>query len=295
MKELAIIFTLLVTNGPQAGQNDALTAARDLYASAAYEQALSELMRLRTSDPSTQDIDVYRAFCLIALGRTAEAEAVADSLLRRDPLLVIDAYADASPRITAVFATVQKRVLPEMIRGEYRAARSLPPAKAADVEAHLTSARDLLEHAKTIGAWDDTLDDLHILIDGFLDLARARSGAAAASNSPAAAPEAVMPAAPLQFSAADSTVVAPVVISQSLPYVPPALLDLVKRLHGTEILEVAIDERGRVENVAVTRSVNSAYDSLMVAAARQWRYKPAMKDGRPVRFVKSVVIDAGAQ
>ena len=62
---------------------DSLDAAKDLYASAAYEEALSTLSRLSEGGVSApavaRQVDEYRAFCLYALGRTAEAESVAES------------------------------------------------------------------------------------------------------------------------------------------------------------------------------------------------------------------------
>ena len=72
----------------------------------------------------------------------------------------------------------------------------------------------------------------------------------------------------------------------------PELLEFVKRLRRTGKIDVVIDERGSVDEVIVTQSVNPAYDSQIVAAARTWRYRPAMKDGIPVRFVKTVVVNA---
>ena len=55
---------------------------------------------------------------------------------------------------------------------------------------------------------------------------------------------------------------------------------------------MVIDEHGSVQDVSVRQSVNAAYDSLVVAAARTWKYRPATRNGVPVRFVKSVVVNA---
>jgi TonB family protein len=281
-------------------QNDPLVTARELYASAAYEQALSTLARIDNQSAPTlaRDKDAYRAFCLVALGRTAEAEAVAESLLRTDPTFSVDQYQDASPRIATLFTTVKKRVLPQLIRQEYRAARNVD-ANRADVESHLTNARRLLDDAQQIGASDDALGDLRMLVDGFLELSRARPSAAADGDSESTkaqttpAPEAAAP--PAEFDAASAGVVPPAIVSQTLPRVPPALVDLLKRLHGREIIEVVIDERGHVDDVRILQSMNAAYDALIVSAARGWKYKAATKDGQPVRFVKTMVVNIDAQ
>jgi TonB family protein len=83
-----------------------------------------------------------------------------------------------------------------------------------------------------------------------------------------------------------------VVIAQPPPNITPALLELVRRLRLPSEIDVTINERGTVDDVVVTRSVNPAYDRAVVAAARAWRYEPATKDGVPIRSVKTVVINA---
>ena len=55
-------------------------------------------------------------------------------------------------------------------------------------------------------------------------------------------------------------------------------------------LRVIIDEQGNVEEARVIESVNSVYDSLLVSAARTWKYEPARMDGKPVRFAKMIGI-----
>ncbi len=88
------------------------------------EDALSALTRARDGAPDVQQIDQYRTFCLFALGRTKEAETLAESIVRTDPLLKLDAR-DASPRIEAMFSAIQKRLLPGLIRE-----RCLDPSSA---------------------------------------------------------------------------------------------------------------------------------------------------------------------
>jgi len=70
---------------------------------------------------------------------------------------------------------------------------------------------------------------------------------------------------------------------------------LVRQLHRTSTIDVLINERGTVEDVTVKQSVTPAYDALVVAAARRWRYKPALKNGVPIKFVSTVVINAARE
>jgi len=300
MKTVVIAGLLYAFGANAAAQSDPLQAARDLYASAAYEEALSEFTHLKslvTAPDAAAEVDQYRAFCLVALGRTADAEALAESLVRKDPMAAVGRL-DASPRIEAMFATVRKRVLPQVIRDEYRIARSLVGQKSPDAGSHLTEVQRMLTEAEKIGVWDETLSDLRTLVDGFLELSQA-----AASDSPPAPAGAVAEAADTKpstlppdtqavYGPGDEGVLPPVTVAQIAPQMPPALLDLVRRIHRSGVIDVLIDEQGFVKEVTVRQSVNSTYDSLMVAAARTWKYRPATRNGVPVRFVKSVVVNA---
>jgi TonB family protein len=303
MKRVPILAAAFVAGTVlMEAQDDPLGTARDLYASAAYEEALTELTRSgggALTPAAARDIGVYRAFCLVALGRSAEAEAIAESLVRQDPLFSLDQYRDASPRIASLFASVRARVLPEVIWEEYRTARSRAAAKAPDASLRLSHVREVLDEAQKIGAWDKTLAELQLLVDGFLELSREAEPAAAPSpatalDEPAPAEPVLPPAASIVAKAGDAGVVSPIVIFQAVPQPPPALFDLMRLLHRTGTIDVVIDERGAVEDVTVRQSVNAAYDALLVAAARTWRYQPARKDGVPVRFVKTVAVNVQA-
>ncbi|HMF94142.1 MAG TPA: TonB family protein [Vicinamibacterales bacterium] len=294
MRALAMIVALLILPPLVAAQDDPLRAARDLYASAAYEEALAELARVASAaatPTTTRETDAYRTFCLVALGRAAEAQAVAESLVRDDPMLSIDQFPDVSPRIATMFADVRRRVLPQLIKDEYRNARALAVEGAPDAESHLQHVRQLLGTAEQLGAWDETLADVRMLVDGFLELAHTEPRSAPDTATAAVPAHSSEPAA-IVSSSADAAVIAPTAVFQPQPNVPPALLELVRMLRRTSTIDVLINERGTVDDVTVTQSVTPAYDKLIVAAARTWRYKPALKDGVPIKFVSTVVINA---
>ena len=52
-------------------------------------------------------------------------------------------------------------------------------------------------------------------------------------------------------------------------------------IEGSVVLEVRIDEAGRVVDVRVVRSI-PLLDGAAIAAAKRWRFEPAAIDGRPV-------------
>jgi TonB family protein len=55
------------------------------------------------------------------------------------------------------------------------------------------------------------------------------------------------------------------------------------RVTGTVILEAIINEQGDVENVRVLKGQPMGLDQAAVEAVKTWKFKPAMKDGKPVK------------
>jgi protein TonB len=68
------------------------------------------------------------------------------------------------------------------------------------------------------------------------------------------------------------------------PLPPYPRAELQRGVQGTVILRIAVDEQGRVLQVDIEQS--SGHRRLDRAAqqqvARHWRFKPALRDGRPV-------------
>jgi protein TonB len=58
----------------------------------------------------------------------------------------------------------------------------------------------------------------------------------------------------------------------------------VKKIEGTVVLEIVIDERGRVARTRIVQSVR-LLDAAAVEAVRQWVFAPAEKGGRPVAAI----------
>ena len=120
-----VACSVLAAAGASAQDGD-LSKARDLYASAAYDDALAVLNRLRSADhPASQSraIEQYRAFCLLALGRSADAEQAIEAVIAAEPSFQ-PGEADASPRIRSAFTSVRRRMLPSIIQATYAQAKS---------------------------------------------------------------------------------------------------------------------------------------------------------------------------
>ena len=56
------------------------------------------------------------------------------------------------------------------------------------------------------------------------------------------------------------------------------------KITGAVSLSVVIEADGTVGEVSVTKSLDTVHgmDHQAVEAAKQWRFKPGMKDGKPV-------------
>jgi TonB family protein len=279
---------------PASAQQNPFAAARDLYASARYDEALALLNVMQPSiggAPDRRSIEQYRLLCLLALGRGPEAESAIAAVVTADPLFV-PAESDTSPRVRNAFSEVRQRLLPEIARARYVTAKSAFDRKEyPEAERQFTNLLSLLNDPQMGGR----LSDLRELAAGFLDLSTA-----AAAPPPVlkpepkkeeAAPPPRVPPVVLQpgriWNGEEPGVVAPVPIRQDMPRVP-ATIQSHTRDRG--LLEVVIDEQGRVTGITIRSSVHPIYDSQLMTAAREWRYRPATVAGVPVKFRKLIQI-----
>jgi TonB family protein len=74
---------------------------------------------------------------------------------------------------------------------------------------------------------------------------------------------------------------------------PPRLIREVKPFyprdaHDRRTIEAVILEDGSPGEIRVLKSVEPDLDEAAIAAARKWRFRPAMKDGSPVRVVVTI-------
>ena len=297
----SLILMIMLLAATVTAQDGDLATARELYASAAYEDSLAMLNRLRAKDhPASQSrtIESYRAFCLLALGRAADADQAIEGLVAAEPSYH-PSDSEVSPRVRLAFATVRRRMLPQIIQQQYTQAKASFDRKefgvAADGFGRVLSVLadpDVAAEAKL-----PPLSDLRTLAIGFAEL----SAKAAAPPPPAPVP---VPPAPVVeavvanpvanrisnatvriYSTGDANVVPPGTVNQTLPMFPGPV-----RVPRIGKLEVVIDETGAVESAIMIGSVSSDYDSRAVAATKTWRYKPATLNGAPVKFRKIVQI-----
>jgi protein TonB len=79
----------------------------------------------------------------------------------------------------------------------------------------------------------------------------------------------------------------PILLHRVEPIYPP--LAVAAALQGTVILEAFVDEQGVVQDVKVLRS-QGVLDRAAIEAVKQWRYSPVILNGRPEKFILTVVL-----
>ena len=276
---------------------DSLSSARDLYAAAAYEDALAALDRLRAGGVRVDEnraVDQYRAFCLLALGKSTEAAQAIEAVVSADPSYH-PSDSDVSPRVRAAFSDVRRRLLPDLAQQKYVQAKAAFDRK--DYRAASENFSQLLDLFAdpdlAAAASRPPLTDLRVLTVGFRELSvQAVQALAPPPPLPTVAPQAApLPAAPPPpeplriYAASDTNVVPPATVRQD---VPPFGGSIFKPILG--VIEVLIDERGNVITATIRGPMNIVYDRQVLQAASQWRYKPAMLNGTPVRYRKFIQI-----
>src|SRR5262249_8509716 len=143
--------------------------------------------------------------------------------------------------------------------------------------------------------------DLKMLADGFLKLATAQLAAKAeAPKAAAPPPPATKPAAspagsedaparsPINtaYGVEDKEVTPPVDVKCPMPELHPSTPAQMLDFPG--VMRAVTSREGKVDSAPTAPAGHPAYDPLLLAAAKDWQYKPAIRDGQPVRYQKLI-------
>jgi hypothetical protein len=254
---------LLLCLAPIAGAQDALAAARALYAAAHYEEALGAFDAMKSRGLPTPEAAVVveqgRALCLMALDRRTEALSAIAALVNLDPFF-LPGDEDTAPKLRNAFRDGRGRALPDALDRMYSR------AKGAYDSQNLVDAS--IEFSRILALLNDpdlTLDptprsDMRRMATRFLGLTRSAS--------------------PL-FDAATKNVTAPVPLRTGVQ-VP----DRVRPAESPKTVEVdvVLTAQGTVESAVVLNPDAAGLAPQVVRAALDWRYSPALRDGVPVRY-----------
>jgi hypothetical protein len=282
---------LLISAAVRADE-DPLGRAKELYRSAAYDEALGILDSISTTaTPDNLEVNEFRVFCLVALDRKEEARNAIAALITADPSYQLSEN-QASPRVRAVFKEVRQSLLPSLVQRAYADAKTAFDRKDPQAPAQFDRVLALLHDADV--AANPELTDLAVVAAAFRDLSVARDTAAAASKTPsapaassngAAAGNAAKPAEPPVYRDGEPNLTPAVTISQIMPTAP-----LPERRLWTGAVQVLIDETGKVISAQMATPIYGPYDRQLIQAAQGWKYRPALKNGVAVRYIKIINI-----
>jgi hypothetical protein len=201
-----------------------------------------------------------------------------------------------SPKLVLLFQEARARVLPAAARTMYANAKST--FERGDLKAASNQFHDVISllSDKDLGS-QPAFADMRMLAEGFgklvdQQLVAERQAAAAAPPTPPPAPvSAAAPVAPADhlkvYTSADDDVVPPIPIVQTIPaWIPPN--GTYRFQEYTGMLEVVIDETGLVASATMVQKLNVLYDQTLLSATKRWRYRPAQRAGRPVKYRKQV-------
>jgi hypothetical protein len=304
--EQAAPATPALTTAPSASKldsEDLLAEARHLYASADYEIALDMLNRIVAANPSSRErhsIDLYRIFCLVALGRTGDADTAVTAMITRDPLYQ-PADSEMPPRVGRMFSDKRRLVLPSIIQSRYSQAKT-----AFDRHEYKTAAEGFKEMLTALSDPDiadsasrPPLSDLRVLAVGFNDLAvramapqpmvrpEPTTPQPVSRPEPATAPPRPPSVAALRlptiYDSNNADVIPPVTMKQDMPQYPRSV-----SVQRTGVLFIVIGETGAVESAIITEPLDATYDQMVLAAAQTWTYRPAMHSGVAVKYRKRI-------
>jgi hypothetical protein len=292
---LPVLGLTIALASPARAQEGPLAVARDLYSAARYDEALAMLNGVRQQESSNPTnlryVEQYRSLCLLALGRAAEAEAAIAVVVASDPMYQ-PTETEASPRVRSAFSEVRQRQLPDIARTRYAAAKS-----SFDRKDYAVAEQQFRELLRLIDDPDmgGRLADLRILVMGFVDLTAANAAPPPEpkpeprrEEPPPPAPAAPPPPDPNRvFTTEDEGVTPAQPIRQEMPRVPTQISN---QTRDRGLLDVTIDEQGRVIAAAIRVGLHPIYDSQILLAAKEWRYQPATLGGRPVKYRKLIQI-----
>jgi hypothetical protein len=301
IKQISCAVLLLAAfAGIVSADDESFDRAKTLYASAAYDEALAVLDHLSgapapaLSDPMS--IAAYRVYCLLALDRQDEARALIDRILHQSPLFTPSPN-EASPHIQSIFRDVRRAALPKIARERYTDAKSAYDRKDPQTARQFEDLLTLLDDPD-LREWQAAAD-MRAVASAFRDLAKAVAAAPTPAPTPAVAKTTEFktefkPGPPLEppditYTIADSDVVPPVALTQKAPqWRPTSSQEASQDYRG--VLRLLIDRSGSVVSATMPTGTRPAYDLALTRAARDWKFQPAQRQGRPVSYLKIIEI-----
>jgi TonB family protein len=322
MRRLSLALVACCVAAALHGQ-DGLSVAQALYGEARYEEALKAFDALKTAGgqaaPTVLTVEQGRAFCLLALDRRAEADRSIEAILGLDPFYKPPAD-DTPPKIRTAFREVRRRALGGVLQQLYQQAKAAYERKAyAEAAAGFSQVTTLLDDEDLV-LDDGPRGDMRLVARAFEDLAKATS-----APPPAAPPAAAPPSAPADggrpasepargavppaagaagAAAAGKAAAAPIYDALAKDVTPPVaqrtdvpIPNAIRNMlpNGEVVVEVVVSATGAIETATARVSPDPLLGATVARAALDWRYRPATRQGAPVRYRMSVKVVVARQ
>ena len=190
---LLVTIASLLLSSVAAAADETIDRVKDLYRTAAYEEALAVLDQMAKDQASANPTEAseYRLLCLIALERRTEAHDAIAAMVNADPFYQ---PSQVSPRVRTMFRDVRQSLLPGIVQRAYAEAKTAFDRKDPKSSSQFDHVLTLLDDPDIAGV--PTLGDLRTVVTAFRDLSNALA------PRPEPAPRSVAAAAPASASAA---------------------------------------------------------------------------------------------
>jgi protein TonB len=73
-----------------------------------------------------------------------------------------------------------------------------------------------------------------------------------------------------------------IALAKHFPRPHPDLSNLPEGTRGDVVLDVTIDETGKISDLKLVKGIAQKVDDLVIATVRQWTFTPASRDGQPI-------------
>ena len=80
-----------------------------------------------------------------------------------------------------------------------------------------------------------------------------------------------------------------IALAKFFPRPKPDLSNLPSGTRGDVIVDVTIDESGRISDLKLVKGIEPTVDETVIATVRQWVFNPANRDGQPIASEQQIL------
>ena len=268
---VALMLCLSSSTGAQVTEVD----FRTLYAAAEYDKALEAIASL-----DSVEAQQYKALCLLALGRQADANTAIEALVNASPTFVPSSE-DAPPRFVELVTKVRQKLLPVIARRTFADGRDRYTSKATgEALTQFSLVLTLLSDPAFTDAMPNRIWKRWPRDSSISRMRRRRLPSPCLQNRRRRRPPTRDPDGATEGYGPHSA-------RTERPADAYGHRDPCDRKAGGSRPD-RCDREG--DEATVKESVHPRYDRIVTEAARDWRYTPATRDGSPIPSEQVVTV-----